>query len=119
MARLSRPLKSKFWEDQDVALLSMEAQLTLAGLITKHADDEGRFIATTQAIHGAIYPHRAITPARLKKWLAEIEAAGMVEIYNCGAGTYGWLPKWTKHQKVPHPSPSTLPAPPEDGLFRS
>lgn len=119
MARQSRPLKSKFWEDEDVALLSMEAQLTLAGIITKLADDEGRFIATPQAVHGAIYPHRDIAPARLKRWLAEIEGLRIIVIYKVGAGTYGCLVNWDKHQKVPHPTDSTLPAPPEEGLWAS
>lgn len=117
MARQSRPLKTSFWDDDKVARLSFEAQLTLAGLITRHADDEGRFIATPQAIGGALYPHRDVAPARLRKWLAEIEREGMATIYKVGAGTYGCLPNWHRHQKVPHPSPSTLPPPPEDGLF--
>lgn len=119
MARQSRPLKSSFWDDEKVAQLSMEAQLTLAGLITKHADDAGRFVATPQAIHGALYPHRDITPARLKKWIGEIERLGMLVTYKVGAGTFGWLPNWEKHQNPPHPTPSTLPAPPEEGLFAS
>lgn len=119
MARQSRPLKSSFWEDDKVAALSMEAQLVLAGLITKHADDEGRFVATPQAIHGALFPLRDISVSRLKKWMAEIEQQGLAVTYRVGAGTYGWLPKWSRHQKVPHPSPSTLPSPPEEGLFAS
>lgn len=117
MARQSRPLKTSFWDDEKVALLSFEAQLVLAGLITKHADDKGRFVATPQAIGGALFPHREITPARIKKWLAEIEREGMAVTYKHGAGTYGWLPKWHRHQKPPHPSPSTLPPPPDEGLF--
>lgn len=117
MARQSRPLKTSFWDDDKVALLSMEAQLTLAGLITKHADDEGRFLASPQAIGGALFPHRDIAPARLKKWLTEIERAGIAVVYMVGAATYGALPNWDRHQKVPHPSPSTLPPPPDEGLF--
>jgi predicted DNA-binding ribbon-helix-helix protein len=46
MARLSRPLKTAFWDDDKVCHLSRDARLTLAGLITKMADDEGRFIAS-------------------------------------------------------------------------
>lgn len=117
MARMSRPLKTSFWEDDKVARLSFEAQLTLAGLITKHADDEGRFIATPQAVGGALFPHRDIAGARIKKWLAEIEREGMAHVYKIGAGTYGVLPNWHRHQKPPHPTKSTLPAPPDDGLF--
>ena len=117
MARQSRPLKTSFWDDDKVARLSMEAQLALAGLITKHADDKGRFVATPQAIGGAVFPLRDIAPARMKRWLAEIECEGLIVIYKVGSATYGALPNWHRHQSPPHPSPSTLPPPPEEGFF--
>jgi hypothetical protein len=50
----------------------------------------------------------------VKKWLAEIESEGMVHVYRVNGGTYGCLNGWAKHQKPPHPSPSTIPAPPEE-----
>lgn len=114
MARLSRPLKTAFWDDDKVCLLSRDARLTLAGLITKMADDEGRFSATPNAVVGALYANDEIPPARIKKWLGEIEAQGMVQIYRVNGGTYGVLCGWTKHQNPPHPSASTLPAPSEE-----
>lgn len=117
MARKSRPLKSSFWTDDKVCRLSRDARLTLAGLITLHADDKGRFLATPQAIGGALFPHDEIPPARIKKWLTEIEKEGLASIYRVNGGTYGWLPNWHRHQKPPHPTPSTLPAAPDEGLF--
>lgn len=115
MARQSRPLKTAFWEDDKVCRLSRDARLTLAGLITKMADDEGRFLATPAAVLGAIFPHDDdIAPARVKKWLAEIESERIVRIYRVNGGTYGCLSTWAKHQKPPHPSPSTIPEPPEE-----
>jgi hypothetical protein len=117
MARQSRPLKSSFWDDDKVCRLSRDARLTLAGLITRHADDDGRFIATPQAVGGALFPHDEITPARIKKWLREIEDEGIVMTYQVNGGTYGWLAKWARHQRPPHPTPSTLPPPPDEGLF--
>ena len=114
MARLSRPLKTAFWEDDKVCRLSRDARLTLAGLITKMADDEGRFVATPGAVSGSLFPHDDIPSARMKRWLSEIEREGMVAIYRVNGGTYGCLNGWAKHQKPPHPSPSTLPAPCEE-----
>lgn len=111
MARLSRPLKTAFWEDDKVCRLSRDARLTLAGLITKMADDEGRFVATVSAVSGAIFPYDDLAPTRVKKWLGEIEDEGMVQLYRVNGGTYGALTGWAKHQKPPHPSPSTIPAP--------
>lgn len=119
MARQSRPLKTSFWDDDKVCRLSRDARLTLAGLITKHADDEGRFLATPQAVGGALFPHDDLPPARIKKWLSEIECQQMAVIYRINGGTYGCLVNWHTHQKPPHPTPSTLPPPPEEGLFAS
>jgi hypothetical protein len=117
MARQSRPLKTSFWDDDKVCHLSRDARLTLAGLITKHADDEGRFVATPAAVGGALFPNDELSPARIKKWLAEIEAEGLAVIYRINGGTYGLLPGWHRHQKPPHPSKSTIPPPPDEGLF--
>ncbi len=114
MARQSRPLKSAFWSDDKVCRLSRDARLTLAGLITRMADDEGRFIATPVAINGDLFPHDDLGQTKVKRWLDEIEHEGMVRIYRINGGTYGVLTTWARHQKPPHPSPSTLPEPPEE-----
>jgi hypothetical protein len=111
MARLSRPLKTAFWDDDKVCRLSRDARLTLAGLITKMADDEGRFIATPVSVSGALFPHDNLPPLRVGKWLEEIQGEGIVHLYRVNGGTYGLLNKWARHQKPPHPSPSTIPAP--------
>lgn len=115
MARLSRPLKTAFWDDDKVCRLSRDARLTLAGLITKMADDEGRFLASPVAISGSLFPHDDLPPTRVKRWIDEIAAEGMVRVYRINGGTYGALNGWVKHQRPPHPSPSTIPAPPEEG----
>lgn len=117
MARKARPLKTSFWDDDKVCHLSRDARLTLAGIITKMADDEGRFVATPAAIEGELFPYDEIGPSRIRRWLAEIEAEGMVLVYRVNGGTYGWLRGWARHQKPPHPSPSTIPAPSEEVLF--
>lgn len=116
MARKSRPLASAFWTDEKVCRLSRDARLTLAGLITFMADDDGRFIATASAIGGTLFPHDDIPSPRIKKWLGEIEEQGMVHTYTVSGGTYGWLPNWRRWQKPPHPTPSSLP-PPDGVLF--
>lgn len=117
MARKARPLKSSFWDDDKVCHLSRDARLTLAGIITKMADDEGRFVATPAALGGELYPYDELPPARLRKWLAEIEAEGMVVVYRVNGGTYGALRTWHRHQRPPHPTPSSIPPPDEEALF--
>lgn len=117
MARKARPLATSFWEDDKVAHLSRDARLTLIGLITKMADDEGRFVATPTAINGDLFPYDDLNPSRVRRWLGEIVDAGLVVVYRVNGGTYGWLPKWHRWQKPPHPTPSTLPAPSEDAIY--
>lgn len=117
MPRKARPLATSFWTDDKVAHLSRDARLTLAGIITKCADDEGRFVATVAAVSGELFPYDDISPTRVKRWLAEIQDEGLAVIYRVNGGTYGWLPGWSRHQKPPHPTKSTLPAPTEEVLF--
>lgn len=117
MARRARPLKTSFWEDDKVAHLSRDARLTLAGIITRMADDEGRFVATPTAIAGELFPYDELSPGRIKRWLEEIKTEGLVMVYRVNGGTYGWLPGWDRHQKPPHPTASTIPPPTEEVLF--
>lgn len=112
-----RTVKPSFWGDEKVSQLSRDARLLLLGLYS-FADDEGRFLASHQAITGHVYPNDDdITPAKLKRWLAEIEHMGMVVLYNSGRIRYGAIPKFRDHQRISHPQGSTLPPPPSEEPF--
>lgn len=110
MARI-RTLKPSFWADEAVAELSRDARLVLIGLISS-ADDEGRFLASHSAVSGYLFPHDDIAPTKLRKWLDEIEEAGIVRFYSVNRREYGAFPNWKKHQRISKPQPSALPAPP-------
>lgn len=111
MARI-RTIKPSFWGDEAVAELSRDARLVLIGLISS-ADDEGRFLASNSAIVGYLFPHDDISPTKLRRWLDEIEKAGIVRFYSVNRREYGAFPKWSKHQKINRPQPSALPEPPQ------
>ena len=120
MARI-RTLKPSFWVS--VGGMSRDARLLAAGLIS-HSDDAGRFVATVPAILGAIYPlDEAVTPTQVRKWLRECEShtgrdgVPLIVLYEIGGRRFGHFPKWKRHQKISHPQPSPLPAPPADALF--
>lgn len=115
MARI-RTIKPSFWGDDDVCKLSRDARLLLVGLISL-ADDDGRFIATPQAILGHVFPHDDIPTTKFKAWLAEIAATPTLVLYAVEGRQYGVLPNYRKHQRISHPQPSPLPAPPLEGLF--
>lgn len=110
MARI-RSIKPTFWSDEKVAELSRDARLLALGLIS-NADDEGRFLASAAAISGAVFPHDDLPAAKIKRWLEEVEQAGVVRLYVAGRCEYGYFPRWSKHQKINRPTPSLLPAPP-------
>lgn len=108
-----RSLKPSFWEDGDVASLTLPARLVLVGLISL-ADDDGRFVATPTAIGGYLFPHDDFPPAKIRTWLAEIErkAPRTVTFYEVAGRRYGTLRNYRRHQRISHPQPSQLPPPP-------
>lgn len=110
MARI-RTVKPSFWADEAVADLSRDARLLLIGLIS-FSDDEGRFLASTAAISGYVFPHDDLPAAKVRKWLDEIEATGIVRLYSVNRREYGVFPKWTSHQRISKPQTSAFPSPP-------
>lgn len=109
MARI-RTIKPSFWADASVADLSRDARLLLIGLISA-ADDDGRFLASSSAIRGYVYPHDSIPEKRLQDWLEEIAATEIVRFYMSGKRLYGYFPNYRKHQRISKPQPSPLPDP--------
>lgn len=116
MARI-RTIKPSFWGDDNVCRLTWDARLLLVGIISM-ADDEGRFIATPQSVLGYVFPHESVSTARFHKLMSEITDTKIVALYEDRGRQYGCLPNWRKHQRISKPSPSPLPAPPdEEGLW--
>ena len=110
MARI-RTIKPTFWTSPTTARLSREARLLLLGLIS-NADDDGRFPASVPAILGAVYPYdEDVTPAKLTKWLRELEQVRIVHLYRDGVVRYGVMPTWHEHQVINRHTPSALPEP--------
>lgn len=110
MARI-RTLKPSLWSDDTFADLTRDSRLLLIGLISM-ADDSGRFVASTAAVAGYVFPHDELPPTTVKKWLAEIEkkASNTVTFYDIDGRRYGWFRNYaSKHQKISHPQPSALP----------
>lgn len=115
MARI-RTIKPSFWTDDQVTHLPWDARLLLVGIISM-ADDEGRFVATPQSVLGYVFPHERVSEARYRKMLGQIAETGIVQLYGTNGCAYGFLPKWKRHQKINHPQRSTLPDPPQEGLW--
>lgn len=112
MARI-RTIKPTFWGDDNVSRLSRDARLLLVGLVS-FADDQGRFLASTAAISGFVFPHDDLPPAKVKGWLKEIESKARTTVcfYEVEGRRYGWFPNYPRHQRINRPQPSPLPPPP-------
>lgn len=113
MARI-RSIKPTIWGDDRFCQLTRDARLLWLGIIS-NADDAGRFIATPVALSGTIFPLDDIPPATIKRWRAQLVDQGLIVLYKIGPREYGYLPKWTKHQRIDRPQASSLPAPPPNG----
>lgn len=109
MARI-RTTKPSFWGSGTIAKLSRDARLTTLGLIS-FADDDGRFLAATNAINGFIYPNDDLPPNKVRRWLDEITASELIHEYEVSGVRYGCFPSWHEHQVINRYTPSTLPAP--------
>lgn len=110
MAARIRTMKPSFWGSPEVAGMSRDARLLTLGLIS-NADDDGRFLASPAALSGSIFPNDELSPAKVRTWMAEVVASGMVHQYRCGTVIYGCFPSWHKHQVINRYTPSTLPPP--------
>jgi hypothetical protein len=109
-----RTIKPTFWADERVAELSRDARLLLVGLISS-ADDDGRFVASIAAITGYVFPYDNLPPGKVKRWLNEIAAAGIIHTYTVHGREYGALPNWEKHQRINRHTASLIPPPPING----
>lgn len=109
MARI-RTIKPAFWGSRSTAALSRDARLLTIGLIS-FADDDGRFLGSTAAINGYVFPNDDLPPNRVRKWLAEVVNTGLIHEYDCDGVRYGCFPTWHENQVINRYTPSTLPEP--------
>lgn len=106
-----RSLKPFVWQDEKIGSVSRDARLLFIGLITM-ADDDGRFRALPSVIAGHAYPYDEDALKKIGKWLEELQSADLITLYGAH---YGVFPKWEKHQRISHRTPSILP-PPSGGI---
>lgn len=109
MARI-RTTKPSFWGSGTVAKLSRDARLLTLGLIS-FADDDGRFLASTAAVNGFVFPNDDLAPKQVRKWMDEIAATGLIHEYERESVRYGCFPTWHEHQVINRYTPSGHPPP--------
>lgn len=109
MARI-RTMKPSFWGSGTVTKLSRDARLLVLGLIS-HADDDGRFLGSTAAINGAVFPNDDLAPKVVRRWYEEALNAKLVHEYSLEGVRYGCFPTWHEHQVINRYTPSQFPEP--------
>lgn len=113
-----RSIKPEAQQDERVGDLSRDARcLFFLGLLTL-ADDEGRLRAMPAAIIGHTFPYDSdVTPSKLRRWLDEIERAGLILRYELDGRAYIAIRHFKRHQRIDKPTASTLPPPPDPGVI--
>jgi len=101
--------------DDTLCGVTAYAERTYVRLWT-HLDDKGRGTDNPKLWAGLLYPlHDDVTPDRIERDLAELEACGLILRYE--AEGKKWLcakpSGWAKYQKPQHPTPSKIPGPRE------
>ena len=72
--------------------------------------DPSPFLAAPAAINGYVFPNDDLPTSKVRKWLDECTATGLVHEYGSPI-RYGVLPTWHEHQVINRYTPSTLPEP--------
>lgn len=111
MARI-RQFKPSFFTDDKVGMLSRDARLFFFGVLSE-ADDEGRLVDSPKRLAGVVFPFdEDVTPKKVERWINELVEQQMLIRYTHEGGRFLYVRKFKDHQKMSHPTPSTLPPPP-------
>lgn len=115
----NRMIKTEFWNDEKMALVSRDARLTFIALWNL-SDDYGSVRGHPLWLKNTIYPYDEIKPSDFKKWLEELEKIHAVLPYDGDGEKYYYIRCFTKHQVIGRPSQFRNPPPPatliEDSL---
>lgn len=103
-----RTIKPEFPQSESIGRLSRDARLLFVQLWTL-ADDSGRARAASRMLASLLYPYDDDAPGLIGDWLDELQAEGMIQLYEVDGATYLQIVKWLDHQKIDRPSPSKFP----------
>jgi hypothetical protein len=112
-----RSVKPEYWTDQDLAeQVSRDARLLYIGLWNL-ADEHSRLRGDPRYIKGQVFPYDDdLTPDEIQELLDTLALAGKVVRFRTASGTYLYLPKLAKNQRLePEKVPTKLPHPDDPG----
>lgn len=102
-----RTIKPEFWQNEELAELSVESNLLAIGLLN-YADDEGYFKLNPKLIESTIFPLRKLS-VTIHAMLSELSSIGYISTHEGSDGKkYGLVINFLKHQRVNRPNPSKI-----------
>ena len=113
MARI-RTVKPEFWTDEKLTECSLAARLLFIGT-WNFADDQGRAEYSPKRLKMQIFPADDVDVEVLAD---ELAVHGLLRMYEADGHRYFYIPNFSKHQRVDHPSASKIPAPPDSECTR-
>ena len=109
-----RMIDPGIWTSEGFAMLTYRQRLLFVGLVTQ-ADDDGRGRAAPLTLKMTIFPgDEELRPQEVGKDLIAIGATDMATLYEAGGRRYYALTGWSRHQRISHPTKSTIPKPPPE-----
>jgi hypothetical protein len=108
-----RTVKPEFWAHPVYGRLSDLCKWLAVGLLS-YADDEGYFFAEPELIRASLWPFSGNSPEDYRRLTEALQQLRMVGWYehsdSLEMGQIGRIAKWSKHQKISHPSTSKIKA---------
>jgi len=112
----NRMIKTEFWDDQKLAIISRDARLTYIAL-WNFSDDYGVVKGHHAWLKNNIYPYdEKLGIDTFKKWLLELETLKRILPFSQNGELYYYLPKFLTHQTINRPSLQRNPEPPDNIL---
>ena len=91
-------IKPEFFDDPELADLSLAARLFFIGLWTE-ADRDGRLVDNTRRLKARLFPYEDID---CEKLAVELASKDLIRRYSHSGKSYLWVRSFQKHQR-PHP----------------
>jgi hypothetical protein len=110
MARI-RSIKPEFWDSPTVGQVSRDARLLFIATWNL-ADDHGRYRAAPGVLLGEAFPFdEDVSRDDVKRWRDELDAAGLIRLYEVEGRSYLEIGGWDEHQRIDKPGKPWWPAP--------
>lgn len=110
-----RTIKPEFFTSATISSIADPwARLQFVGELT-YVDDKGRGRDDARLLKAALFPlDDDVTVGDVGRWQEHLAGAGLIERYEVEDRAYFRVRGWTEHQRINRPSPSKLPASPEE-----